>query len=55
MGPYSSVMFTDGGMDDTAIKQDLGGIGDVVEDGQGLLELLIVIVTQRFDPSFNFL
>lgn len=48
-------MFTDGGMDNPAVKQDLGGIGDVVENGQGLLEFLIVVVTQRFDPSFNFL
>lgn len=48
-------MFTDGGVDDPAIEQDLGGVGDIIEDGQGLLELLVVVVTQRLDPSFDFL
>lgn len=48
-------MFTNGGVDDPAIEQDLGGIGDVIEDGQGLLELLVVVVAQRLDPSFDFL
>jgi len=26
-------MFTDGSMDDTAVEQNLGGIGDIVKDG----------------------
>lgn len=39
----------------TAVEQDLGGVGNGVEDTQGLFELLIIIVTQGFDPGFDFL
>lgn len=39
----------------TAVEQDLGGVGNGVEDTQRLFELLIIIVTQGFDPGFDFL
>jgi hypothetical protein len=48
-------MLSDGGMDDTAIEENLGGIGDCIESRQGFFELLIVVVTERLDPSFYFL
>lgn len=48
-------MFSDGCVDDAAVEEDLGGVGDCIESRQGFFELLIVIVAQRLDPSFYFL
>lgn len=48
-------MFANGCVYYTAVEEDLRGVGDCVEYSQGRLELLIVIVTERLDPSFDFL
>ena len=38
-----------------AIEQNFRSVGDVVEDLQGFLEFVIVIVGQCLYPCFNFL
>jgi hypothetical protein len=42
-------------MYDSAIEENLRSVGNVVEDLQGFLELVIVIVGKRFHPCFDFL
>lgn len=42
-------------MDDTAIEQDLGGVGDAVEDFQCLVELVVVVAGEGCHPGFDFL
>lgn len=42
-------------MYDSAIEENFRSVGDVVEDLQGFLELVIVIVGKRFHPCFDFL
>ena len=48
-------MFANGGMYHTAVEQDLRGIGDGIKVPQCFLEFLIVIVSERLDPSLDFL
>jgi hypothetical protein len=48
-------MFADGCVDDPAVEQDLGCVRNGIEYGQGCLELLIIIVSKRLDPSLYFL
>jgi hypothetical protein len=40
---------------DTAIKQYLRSIGYVVKGSQRFVELIVVVVGQRADPSLDFL
>jgi hypothetical protein len=42
-------------MNDTAVKQYLRGIGDVVEDLKRFFELIVVIVSDRPNPGLDFL
>lgn len=42
-------------MDNTAVEQDLRRVRNSIEDGQGFLEFLIVVVTEGFYPSLDFL
>jgi hypothetical protein len=42
-------------MDDTAVEQDLGCIGDAFEDLQCLVELVCVIAGEGCHPGFDFL
>jgi hypothetical protein len=42
-------------MYDSAIEEDFRSVGDVVEDLQGFLELVIVVLGKRFHPCFDFL
>lgn len=42
-------------MNNTAVEKDLGGIGDVIELLQRLVEFVIVIAGERGDPSLDFL
>jgi hypothetical protein len=42
-------------MDDTAVEEDLGGVGDAVEVLQGVLEFVVVVVAEGRDPSLDFL
>jgi hypothetical protein len=37
------------------VEQYFGCVCDGIENGQGFLELLIIIVTEGFDPSLYFL
>lgn len=52
---YSSIMFANGCMDDTAVEENFGRVGDGVESPQGFFEFLIVIAPKRFHPSLDFL
>jgi len=42
-------------MYDPTVEQYLGCVCDGIENGQGFLEFLIVIVTEGLDPSLYFL
>lgn len=48
-------MLAEGGMDHSAIEQDSCSIGDLAEDDQRFLELVIVVVCQRLHPRLDFL
>ena len=48
-------MFANGCVDDTAIEQDLRSVGNIIEDPQCFLELLVLIVPKRLDPGLDFL
>lgn len=38
-----------------AVEQDLGRVGDVVERPQSFVELVVVVVAQRFHPCLDLL
>lgn len=42
-------------MDNAAIEQDLGGIGDIVKDAERFVEFIIVVVSERLHPCLDFL
>jgi len=42
-------------MDDTAVEQDLGGVGDALEDLQCLVELVVIVAGEGCHPGFDFL
>jgi hypothetical protein len=42
-------------MDDTAVEQNLGCVGDAVEDLQCLVELVVVVAGEGCHPGFDFL
>lgn len=48
-------MLSDGGVDDATVEQDLGGVGDAVEDLEGLFEFLVVVVCECLHPDLDFL
>lgn len=52
---YGLFMLSESGMDDTDVEEDLGGVGDLVERGQRLVEFVVVIAGQGLDPGFYFL
>lgn len=42
-------------MDYTAVEQDLGCVGDLVEHLEGVVEFIVVIAGQGCHPSLDFL
>ena len=42
-------------MDDTAIKQNLGCVGDLLKDLQGHIEFIVVVAGEGCHPGFDFL
>jgi hypothetical protein len=52
---YCFLMLAQRSMYHSAIEENFRSVGDVVEDLQGFLELVIVIVGKRFHPCFDFL
>lgn len=48
-------MFAQRCMNDTAIKQYFGGIGNVFEDLQSLIEFIVVVAAQGGHPRLDFL
>ena len=53
--PYSFLMFTERGVDDTHVEKDLGRVRDVVELLQRLLKFVVVIAAQGRYPRLYFL
>lgn len=49
------VVLAEGGMNDTAIEEYLGLVGDAIEASQGLFEFIVVVGTECLDPRLNFL
>lgn len=54
-GTYRLLMLTESGMDDTAIEQNLGSIGDAVKDLQSFVEFVVVVAGKGCHPGFDFL
>lgn len=48
-------MFSQSGVDDTAIEENLRSVVDVLKTLQGLVEFIIVVVSERGDPRLDFL
>jgi hypothetical protein len=48
-------MFAKGGVDDTAVEEDLGRVGDGIEVFQGLVEFIVVVAGEGGDPRLDFL
>jgi hypothetical protein len=42
-------------MDYTAVEEDLGSVGDLVEDLQCVVELVVVVAGEGCHPGFDFL
>ena len=52
---YCFLMLAQCRMDDTAIEQNLGGVGDAVKRLQCLVELVVVVAGEGCHPGFDFL
>lgn len=52
---YCFFMLAQRSMYHTAIEEDSGSIGDIVEDLQGVFKFIVVIVAKSLHPCFNFL
>ena len=48
-------MLAEGGVDDAAVEEDLGRVGDGVEVFEGLVELVVVVAGEGGDPRLDFL
>lgn len=48
-------MFAKRRMDDTAVEQNLGCVGDLVKDLQCVVELVVVVASEGCHPGFDFL
>ena len=54
-GSYCLLVLAEGGIDDAHVEQDLGGIRDVAERLERLVELIVVVELQGLDPCLDFL
>jgi hypothetical protein len=52
---YRLLMLSECRMDDTAVEQNFGCVGDSVEDLQCLVELVVVVAGEGCHPGFDFL
>lgn len=52
---YGLLVLAKGGMDHAHVEEDFGGVRDLVELAQGVLELVVVVAAQGRDPGFYFL
>lgn len=48
-------MFTERGVNNTTVEQDLGCVGDLVENFQCLVELVVVVAGEGCHPGLDFL
>lgn len=48
-------MFAERRMDDTAVEQNLGRVGDAVKRLQCLLKVVVVVAAEGCHPGFDFL
>jgi hypothetical protein len=55
MNPYRFLMLRQRGMNDAAIEEDFGRVGDGIEFLQSLDILLVVVVAKGGHPRLNFL
>lgn len=53
--PYRFLVLSEGGVDDTHVEQYLAGVGDFLELGEGVVELVVVITSEGGDPSLDLL
>lgn len=52
---YSLFMLTKGSVDHAHVEQNLGGVGNLLELAQCLVEFIVVVPREGGDPSFYFL
>lgn len=43
------------GMNDAAVEQNLGGVGNLSKHLEGVIEIVVVIAGQRCHPGLDFL
>lgn len=55
MMTYRLVMLAESCVDDSAVEQDLGGVGDLVKTPQRLVKVLVVIGVKSLNPCLDFL
>lgn len=48
-------MLAESGVDDTHVEEDLGGVCDLVELADSVLELIVVVAGEGSDPGLDFL
>lgn len=52
---YCFLVLAQGSVDDTHVEQNLGGVGNLLEVPQCLVEFIVVIPRKGGDPGFYFL
>jgi hypothetical protein len=52
---HSSFMFAQRSMNDTHIEEDLAGVANLVEFGECIVKLIVVVASKGCDPSLDFL
>lgn len=52
---YGLLVLAEGGVDDTHVEQDLGGVGDGLELPKRIVEFIVVVTAEGRDPCLDFL
>lgn len=52
---YSFLVLTKGGMNDAHVEKDLARVGNLVEFGDGIVKLIVVVASERGNPRLDFL
>jgi hypothetical protein len=48
-------MFAQSGVYDATVEVDFGGVGNDLEEGESVVEFIVIVVTKGLDPGFDFL
>lgn len=53
--PYRLFVLTEGRVDHTHVEKDLGGVRDPIKGLKRLVEFIVVVELEGFDPCLDFL